>query len=287
LILLALVAACSTEDPSPTPPNTPVSRPSLSNAAVADDSAWDTLVADVTVNSTRVDSLGRSRSFTPIKYHFERSRQGAGWKTEMTLAPRVRAYTHPGRGAFDPEANEVARIESDDNGSISLFNGHGQKMQLPDHAQLDQAVATLAPSSSTPLPTALRTAKGRGASHGSAWAEEYIAVAGRASQRQAKVAHAWGNQKKAAGSSLVYQHVDGKNRRELRIDPATGLPAQMSVERSDSLREITDYSYDSRPDGSIVHRQTHIERVALLGAKGKTVTDISFDNTHLEKRGRP
>ena len=112
-------------------------------------------------------------------------------------------------------------------------------------------------------------------------------MASQAPQRQAKVERVWGGAKQIAGSNAFYLSAQGRSRRELRLDRTTGLPAHVTLERSDSLRETSDYVYESLPDGSIVHRATHLERAVLKGDKGKSVIDISFDNVHLEKRGRP
>ena len=189
-VLLILVAGCQHDDG---PFTTPRAAAALANTVVANDSAWDTLVADVTLNVSHNDSLGRKvNRRPPIRYRLERTRLSSGWKTVMTLAPRARTYTRPGRGPFDPEQHEVGRIEFDGRGPVRVFNGHGQEMRPADLSQLKSALPRVpndAVSAALPRPVRVQAPA---VPVGSSWAADYIALPSRAAARQAGFARHWG-----------------------------------------------------------------------------------------------
>jgi hypothetical protein len=281
--LTAFVVACNTDAG---PPTRAVTGAALSNRVVVDDSSWDTLVADVSMTSSVVDSTGRSRSWLPTQYHFERSRQGTTWRTVITFAPQKRAHMTRGTGNFDPESHEIGRIEMDATGNVRVFNGHGQEMVAPDLTRLKQKVATLIPDSAA-LPAPPLRGRHTARPQTSAWVELFITAPERAAQRRSAIERMWGPAVASSGANAIYRHTDSNARRELQVDPTTGLPTHAVTEVPQATRKTVDYSYDNLPDGSVVRHGTHLELTHLTGPQGKSIIDVAYSNIHLEKRGRP
>src|SRR5438045_2838053 len=49
---------------------------------------WDRFSADITLRRSHVDGTGRRQAAPDVQYRWERTKQGAGWKTALTLVSR-------------------------------------------------------------------------------------------------------------------------------------------------------------------------------------------------------
>jgi hypothetical protein len=278
-VTLVFVAACSRDS---TVPSVPGGR-AVANAAVTDDSAWDTLVADVVVSQTRVDSAGRSRRYPSTSYRLERSRRPSGWNTVLTFQSRVRARTRQGHGAFDPEATELTQVQTDERGVLRIYNGHGQEIKQPDRTKLAALLKRMVPDSAASVTPSVRSQSVQPHSRQDiGWVQEYLASDADTVSRNAKIERLWGARKRSENGQNVFVHDDAKAHRELHTDPSTGLPVRVIVSRGDSSTQTIDYVYERAPDGSLIHRRTRSE---TMRRGGSSIMDITYGNVHLEKRG--
>jgi hypothetical protein len=279
LVALTLFAAVAC-DRDADPVTAPAAGRAVSNAAVADDSAWDTFVADVNLTSTQVDSIGRRRAFPALHYHMERSRRGAGWRTQLIVDPLMKTPARAGR-PFDPDAKTIRRVDIDETGKVRLFNAQGSEIAEPDTAAL-AALRTPIGTSVQPFDQANRP-KGpvaRGQAKGSTWVEAYLSKRGDAATRIASADRQLGKGRRL-GKSIAYQRNDGATRREMELDADTGLPTSRLITQGDSASHLTQYLYESAEAGVIVHRGSHTE--SRVGRKS-SILDINYTNVHLEKR---
>jgi hypothetical protein len=82
----------------------------------------------------------------------------------------------------------------------------------------------------------------------------------------------------------VFQREVAGARRELHLDQATGLPLRVLSSMGDSVSNAKEISYASLPGGVVVRRS---ERRESWHGKEGSITDVSFSNIRLEKRGTP
>ena len=68
------------------------------------------------------------------------------------------------------------------------------------------------------------------------------------------------------------------------VDSLTGVPIEMKEARDGALAVHVVHSYDHRPDGSNVLRQTRVERAAINGDK-PAITVTRYDSVMFSRRG--
>jgi hypothetical protein len=272
----ALAAAgCRDDDPV----TAPAASRAVSNAAVADDSAWDTLVADVSMTATQIDSAGRRRTLPTLSYHMERSRRGNGWKTDFDIEPLVKTAAR-GTRPFDPATRTIRRVEIDENGRMRLFNALGAALPDPDTAALSALKARLSGGpKAADLPARPSNAGGR-ALAASSWAETFLTRNEDPAARISALEHRWGKGRHVGGT-IAFTRDDATGHHEVEIDASNGLPMRR-VASHDSTSQATQYLYDDTTPGVTIHRGTHTE--SRLGKTG-SVLDVAYSNIHLEKRG--
>src|SRR5256885_14428837 len=87
LSLLVAGVACSDAATDVSPPALAKQVAIVANSAAFSDTAWDTFVAQVTLRTSRIDSVGGavSRESVPLTYVIERHRHGDDWDTQLQI----------------------------------------------------------------------------------------------------------------------------------------------------------------------------------------------------------
>jgi len=259
---------------------------------------WNTFVADVSVTATRVKADGTPAgvAIAPLRYQWERSQSGAGWKTVMTMAPRsVSVGTVESRRSVEnPFA--VTRIEDDEDGSpLRMYARNGSQIQTASLPTLQQWAGarpgrTLAfgpPRFQEPLlrierdsSLALRPFVGSAERD---WIGAFVATPQQTTARRTRMAQQFVRAGQIRGLDR-FTRIEGNKTLEVLADPQAAVPLEVNRLLDSQLVSHSRIDYQPAVDGSLVRQAVHVEQVLSSTTGERAVTDTEYANVRVERR---
>jgi hypothetical protein len=259
---------------------------------------WNTFVADVTVTATRVKADGTPAGIAtaPLRYRWERSQSGAGWKTVMTIAPRSVSVgaVESRRSVENPFA--VVRIEDDEDGSpLRMYARNGKQLEAASLQTLQQW--TGARPGRTPAPGAplfqealLRIERESSLAPrpftGSAerdWIGAFVATPQQTTARRARLTQQFMRAGQIRGLDR-FTRIEGIKTHEILADPQSSVPVEVNVLHDGQLMSHTRIGYQPGADGSLVRQAVHVEQVLSSTTGERAVTNTEYANVRVERR---
>jgi len=285
--LLALAIAVTSfpafaQTTTPRPP----ARPTVSRT-----SDWDRFRADITLKRTHVDAAGQKKGdFSPdITYRWERTKNGGGWKTRITLVGRSQPLVHSQNGTRPlPVPVAVSRIEDDEDGMPMRFYGSdGKELRVPSIEELQRLVPDVvprrlpahSPAALQPAPTPRPGVTGRD------WADAILAPAAKRDVRRQALQQEFGASVDQVRKLDRYVGVAGQARRELLVDPKSAVPVEVNVAVDGVLVSHTTFEYEPQADGSLLRRRTRIEQRLSSESEDRLLSEIELTNVRFERGG--
>ncbi|HEX7939162.1 MAG TPA: hypothetical protein VF483_09245 [Gemmatimonadaceae bacterium] len=287
LCLPVLLAACSDGSTDVAAPSRPAIAAVVPNSVAFTDTAWDTFVAQVTLRTSRVDSVNGpvQRASVPLNYTLERHRRGDDWDTKLRI-PRQSWMPSPGASTgriasvtFGAAGDMLAEDESGAPIDIQLPNPalRGPRPSSAPSPRFAQILATGSAARPTRRPPHTK---------GNAWVQAYVTDRTHARMQRDRIRAKLGAPRGAKGGMEWYESRSGADTRRVFVDADKGLVRSVELERNGKRIRTTSYSYVEQPDGSLVRSGIHSEAVPADGHAGGTV-DVQFTDVHLEKRATP
>lgn len=314
MFLLMLLSACAGDSNPVSPTNRP--RPGAPSAMIAIDTTedtWNYYSADVTITrSAGENSASITNGTTQSSHNIVRTLSGNLWSSSLSFSPL------PSMGVgTTPSANvDIASLQTDDAGDyLQIYRRDGTLVSVP--ADLTTQYPTLSPPSGhSPLPTfpasppgapdIMTTARlapsvsvdmsvplGGVNSRGHrvdprAWLANVIVTpknrialaSGRLKQLGASV----GNVGKL--NRFLHQGKDNTTLEEL-VDPVSGATVERNVAVNGQLMFHMTRSYADAGNGRYVLTGMHIESRRAGTSDRPTLTDIAYNNIHVETRATP
>jgi hypothetical protein len=178
----------------------------------------------------------------------------------------------------------VTRMEYDSDGTPArFFNARGERVASPKAA--DRALIAAPRPAGAPAPdlTGLRIPRTTPGAVGPGWLDNIVLPAG---QRAARRLALWGRYgAPRARVNGLDQHVfaSGDATYEVLADPEAGVPVEINVARRAALESRTLLTHETRPDGALVRRLLHDERVS--GTSTHAITDVTVTNLTITMQG--
>jgi hypothetical protein len=249
----------------------PSDAPSRAKGLLAADPDWDTYSAVVTIHEEGAQFTGAR--IGDASFRVTRVLQADGtWR--MTLAPR-------GPGAS-------GRIEVGNDG-IHSYDAAGKEIvrRGPDLAKLAGAAGAARPGqASLHLPP---QSAGRGAlpdrAKGGArdWADAFLAEPAAGPRTKARLAGMFGAPDRV-DAGLRYRRTSAEKTLELLVDSLTGAPLEVKEFRGGVLAVHATHGYERLANGSVLLRETRVERPSPTGAPA-AVTITRFDSVTFGRGG--
>jgi hypothetical protein len=262
---------------------------SISASSLAPVDSWDTFAADVTIRRSLVSADGAPVGVaTPaVQYHWERTQNGAGWKTIMTLASVDPATVQSLTGAVRlSNSSPVTRIEDDEDGTpLRMFDRQGGLFRMPASEEMFPIGAAAAPGRSGLQPLADPNESSRPAANlGREWIDRLIAMPSRQADRRQALENQLGKSLERVRGLDRFVIIKGDETREILADPKSALPIEINLVRNGVLVMQTTFTYEQALGKSQIRRASHTEQLASLGTGERTVTDVELTNVRLERR---
>jgi hypothetical protein len=252
---------------------------------------WDRFRADITLKRTHVDGAGQKRAdFSPdITYRWERTKNGVGWKTRITLVGRSQPLVHSQNGTRPLQVPvAVSRIEDDEDGTPMRFYGSdGKEIRVPSIEELQRLVPDVAP----PRPPAPSTAAllpaptPRPGVTGRDWADSILVPAGKRDARRQALQQEFGASVEQVRKLDRYVGVASNARRELLVDPKSVVPMEVNVAVDGVLVSHATFEYEPQADGSLLRRRTRTEQRLSAASDDRLVSEIELANVRFERGG--
>jgi len=263
----------------------PPARPTVSRA-----SDWDRFRADITLKRTHVDGAGQKQGdFSPdITYRWERTKNGSGWKTRLTLVGRSQPLVHSQNGTRPLQVPvAVSRIEDDEDGTPMRFYGSdGKEIRVPSIEELRRLVPDVAPRPPAPGPAALLPAPTpRPGVTGRDWADSILVPASKRDARRQALQQEFGASVEQVRNLDRYVGVAGQARRELLVDPKSVVPVEVNVAVDGVLVSHSTFEYEPQADGSLLRRRTRTEQRLSAASEDRLLSEIELTNVRFERGG--
>jgi hypothetical protein len=284
LVALAIAVTSSPALAQTAKPRQPA-RSTVSRAA-----DWDRFRADITLKRTHVDAAGQKKGdFSPdITYRWERTKNGSGWKTRITLVGRSQPLVHSQNGTRPIQVPvAVSRIEDDEDGTPMRFYGSdGKELRVPSIEELQRLVPDVAPPRPpVPSPAAQPAPTPRPGVTGRDWADSILVPAGKRDARRQALQQEFGASVEQVRKLDRYVGVAGQARRELLVDPKSAVPMEVNVAVDGVLVSHATFEYEPQADGSLLRRRTRTEQRLSAASEDRLVSEIELTNVRFDRGG--
>jgi hypothetical protein len=228
--------------------------------------------ADVSIQRGFLDKQGRpvGANIPPIRYRWERVREGSRWKTVMSLTSATRPPALTFRGKLQQIPPAISRIEED---------GDGTLLRLPDASTRKPLDLSLLPGRTelkSPVPFD-KDARHVVADDGS-WLEAMLPSAAQTAARRTSLQRRFGSAQGTVRGLNRFVAVDGELTTEMLVDPRTAVPIEVNIARNGELESHTAYTYTAVAGGGLVRRRMHSEQRLTGSQVGRMSLDIDIEN---------
>jgi hypothetical protein len=250
---------------------------------------WNTFVADVTVQTRSINAAGATVGMPPgeVKFHWERAKSGAGWKTVVTYEPRTIAVTVGAsrQDVIDPFA--VARVEDDEDGTpIRMFDREGHRLQPPSLDVLTRWTGASAATGGAGRADTTTSSSGvtrRFVGSGeTAWISAFAATPQQKAARRTRLAQQFVNRGRV-GRYDRYTRAEADRTREILADPGMAVPMEVNLLSGAKRLSHLTVNYQIAADGTYVRRSVHAEAPGATAGQ-RAVVDTTYANVRLERR---
>jgi hypothetical protein len=252
---------------------------------------WDRFSADITLKRTQLDASGTPKGeFSPdVTYRWERTKNGNGWKTRITLVRQSQPIVHSANGTRPLEVPvAVSRMEDDEDGSPVRFYGpDGKAIRVPTQDELAKLVPDVAATRPTPPAAASLhpSPTPRPGTTGRDWADSILVPRSTRDARRQSFEREFGGAAERVRELDRYVGTVGGARREVLVDPASAVPVEVNVAADGVLVSHTTFDYEPQPDGSLLRRKTRTEQRLSPTSDDRLVSEIELRNVRFERGG--
>jgi len=289
---LAALATAVTSIPalaqySKSQPPTKAARP-----AVMRSPDWDRFSADITLKRTHVDASGTPKGeFSPdVTYRWERTKNGNGWKTRITLVRQSQPIVQSANGTRPLEVPvAVSRMEDDEDGSpVRFYGSDGRQIHVPTPEELAKLVPDVAakrpaaPPATAPLQPSPSPRPG---TTGRDWADSILVPRSKRDARRQSFEREFGPSAERVRTLDRYVGTVGGARREVLVDPESAVPVEVNVAADGVLVSHTTFDYEPQADGSLLRRKTRTEQRLSPSSDDRLVSEIELSHVRFGRGG--
>ena len=251
------------------------------------DQVWNTFTADVTIRRGVVLANQPAAERPAAVYHWQRVKSGAKWKTTMVVAAGPRPAVRAPNGSSMSLPPDISRIEDDgDGGGLRVYTRSGLLLRPPTRddrrkmhqdekvfADTDALVSGASKAPATPF---------RIADIGSGWIDTVLPSPARTDARKAQILRRFGKIQGQIRGLDRYLDAAADRSTEILVDAKWAVPVELNVTRAGQLQSRTTFAYGAGPQGSLLRRAVHVERVLAEGQR--TSMDVELAGVRLEDR---
>jgi len=288
--VLAALATAVTSIPAVAQQNPSQRTPNAARPAVTRTSDWDRFSADVTLKRTHVNAAGTEQSqFSPdVTYRWERTKNGAGWKTRISLVRQSQPIVQSAHGPRPLEVPiVVSRMEDDEDGTpLRFYGADGKLLHVPSSEELARVVPDVTKRPPAPAHAALSpTPTPRPGMSGRDWADSILVPQGKRDARRQALQREFGASLEQVGKLDRYVGEVGHTRRELLVDPVSAVPVELNIAVDGVLVTHSTFEYEPQADGSLLRRKTHTEQRLSATSADRLVSEIELANVRFARGG--
>jgi hypothetical protein len=238
--------------------------------------------ADVSIQRGFLDQEGRpiGAKLPPIRYRWERVREGGRWKTVMNLTSATRPPAVTFRGKLQPFPPAISRIEEDGDGTPPrIYARDGTLLRLPDASTRKPLDLSLLPGRTelqSPVPL-LKDAPHAVADDGS-WIEAMLPSAARTAERRTALQRRFGSALGTVRGLSRFVTTAGDLTTEVLVDPQMAVPIEVNIARNGELESHAAYTYAAIAGGGLVRQRMHSEQRLTGSQAGRLSVDIDIAN---------
>jgi hypothetical protein len=252
---------------------------------------WDRFSAEITLKRTHVDANGKPKGeFSPdVTYRWERTSNGNGWKTRITLVRQSQPLVHSVTATRPLEVPiAVSRMEDDEDGTpIRFFGSDGREIRIPTPEELAKLVPDVAAKRPTPPTAALLhpAPTPRPGTAGRDWADSILVPKSKRDSRRQSFEREFGPPAERVRTLDRYVGTVGGARREVLVDPESAVPVEVNVAADGVLVSHTTFDYEPQADGSLLRLKTRTEQRLSSSSDERLVSEIELKNVRFERGG--